>query len=119
LATRDFQNSGQLSVAAWEKQTNMFGSVKDQYTDFERKIVDIFTKSNTQKEIVEVFEKYANAVTDQAADLVSEGRKGLSKEQGVRFAFFSESPVSHSSKTATAQAQRIRILKLKYKYQTA
>jgi len=115
LATRDFQNSGQLSVAAWEKQTNMFGSVKEQYTDFERKIVDIFNKSNTQKEIVEVFEKYANAVTDQAPDLVSEGRKGLGKEQGIKFAFYGEMPMNNSSSISN-RTRNIRILKLKYKY---
>jgi hypothetical protein len=117
LATRDFINSGASNVASWEKQTSMFlGTPKEQFSDFERELVKLFTTASSQKQIVEAFEKYANAVTDQAPDLISEGRKGLSKAEGIRFAFFGENPKVSSQISENSRTRNIRILKLKYKY---
>lgn len=116
LATRDYLNSGSRSVKEWEKQTSLFGGTpKEQFSDFVRQLVSIFTTSNTQKDIVAYFEKYATIVTDQEADLISPARPGLSKPQGIRVVFFGENP--NSTKTNNGEREReIAILKLKYKY---
>jgi hypothetical protein len=118
LATRDFLNSGAVSVKEWEKQTSLFtGTPRDQFTDFERQLVTLFTKSSSQKEIVAVFEQYALAVTDQEADLISPARPGLSKQKGIRFAFFGEAPGSGDALALLKmQKQKIEILAIKYKY---
>jgi hypothetical protein len=118
LATRDFLNSGAVSVKEWEKQTSLFtGTPRDQFTDFERQLVTLFTKSSSQKEIVAVFEQYALAVTDQEADLISPARPGLSKQKGIRFAFFGEAPGSGDALALQKmQKQKIEILAIKYKY---
>lgn len=114
VAIRDYENSEAASVGAWEKQSNMFtGGPRKEYSDFERKLVEIFTTSRLQKEIISAFEKYAIAVTDQEADLVTPFRKGYSKEVGIRYAFFGESPKTTSTANTANSKSKAMAMKLK------
>ena len=88
IATRDFLSSGINKVVLWERVSSMFGGTpKEQYSNFERKLVDIFCEAKTQSEIIVYFENYANAVKDTEADLVSPAHKGLSKKEAIAVVF--------------------------------
>lgn len=125
LATRDYLNSSESSVKAWEKTIDIFGQTpQKRFSPLERRLVEILTTAKTQREITESFEQYAFLVTDKEADLVSPFQKGLSKSEGIEVAFFGKdlSMVARNQqvvlpKNSESQAQRIRILRLKYKYQ--
>ncbi|WP_337044235.1 transglutaminase-like domain-containing protein [Emticicia sp. 17c] len=119
LATRDFLSSGTSRIIAWEKQTSMFGgSPKEQFSDFERRLVEIFTTSQTQREIVEYFEKYQNAITDQPADLVSPARFGLNKNKAIELIFqvkLNQSGKGQISNYAFVKAKaKLKLLSLKF-----
>lgn len=110
IATRDYLNTIEMSVKSWEKQTSMFGnSPKEVYSDFERKLVEIFTTAKTQSEIVSYFDKYNNLVADTQGDLLTSATQGISKKEAIEIVFFGiKNDQSTKIKLANAQFLLIR-----------
>lgn len=81
------------SLKEWRNQRDIFdGSVNEKYSEFEFKLIEIFSSGGTQKQIVDQFKNYSVLVNIKPGDMFEEERPALTKKEGIKQIFGIEIP---------------------------
>ena len=115
---RDYARSKKnfKSVKSWAEQGSFFDKKPVEiYSRFSLILANIYDRAATQREIVEYFQKFQMAVSDQPATMFESARKGISKEQAVQIVFEGKKVVAITTDTNRELALKIAIAKAKIK----